>query len=145
MTEASLSALSHEQRRFDPPADLAAARQRDRRGLRAREQRPAGVLGRAGRAGCEWAAAWDQVLDWQLPFAKWFVGGRAQRHRSTASTGTSPTASATGSPTTGSASPRATGGPLTYADLLAEVSQGRQRPRPSSASRQATGSASTCR
>ncbi len=24
----------------------------------------------------EWARPWDQVLDWQLPHAKWFVGGQ---------------------------------------------------------------------
>jgi acetyl-CoA synthetase len=23
-----------------------------------------------------WARRWDQVLDWQPPFAKWFVGGK---------------------------------------------------------------------
>ena len=26
-----------------------------------------------------WDRHWDQVLDWELPFAKWFVGGPAQR------------------------------------------------------------------
>ena len=30
----------------------------------------------------DWFQKWDQVLDWQPPFAKWFVGreGRGRRH-----------------------------------------------------------------
>ncbi len=24
----------------------------------------------------DWSKEWDQILDWQLPFAKWFVGGK---------------------------------------------------------------------
>ena len=23
-----------------------------------------------------WHQKWDQVLDWQMPFAKWFIGGK---------------------------------------------------------------------
>ena len=45
------------------------------------------VAARAGRAGLEgfwaeqaerlrWTKPWDQVLEWDLPFAKWFVGGQ---------------------------------------------------------------------
>jgi len=28
------------------------------------------------RPKSDWFEPWDKVLDWQLPFAKWFVGGR---------------------------------------------------------------------
>ena len=75
MTETSLSALSSESRRFDPPVDLAASANvragvyeeasRDRLGFWAEQAR---LL--------HWDRPWDQVLDWQPPFAKWFVGGR---------------------------------------------------------------------
>ena len=75
MTETSLSALSSESRRFDPPVDLAASANvragvyeeasRDRLGFWAEQAR---LL--------HWDCPWDQVLDWQPPFAKWFVGGR---------------------------------------------------------------------
>ncbi len=74
MTETSLSALSSESRRFDPPAELAAHANvtasayehatKDRLGFWAEQ---------AGRL--EWATPWTEVLDWQPPFAKWFVGG----------------------------------------------------------------------
>jgi acetyl-CoA synthetase len=74
MTESKLSALSSESRRFEPPVGLAAHANvtadayehaaKDR--LRFWEEQ-------AGRL--EWATPWSAVLDWQPPFAKWFVGG----------------------------------------------------------------------
>ncbi len=51
-----------------------------------------------------WAKDWDTICDWQLPFAKWFVGGSAERRRTTASTVTSRPAAATRSRSTGRAS-----------------------------------------
>jgi acetyl-CoA synthetase len=75
MTETSLSALSSETRRFAPPADLAANANvtadayehaaKDRLGFWAEQ---------AERL--QWDRTWDEVLDWQPPFARWFVGGR---------------------------------------------------------------------
>ena len=46
-----------------------------RTGTRGR-RRPRGVLGRAGRSAAPGHQKWDQVLDWDAPFAKWFVGGK---------------------------------------------------------------------
>jgi acetyl-CoA synthetase len=76
VTEQTLSNLLHENRRFDPPADLAAAANvrasaydeaaADREGFWA-----------AAAERLSWAQKWDRVLDWDNPpFAKWFVGGR---------------------------------------------------------------------
>jgi len=74
-TSADVEALATENRRFEPPPELAAsanvtadaydAADRDRLGFWAEQ---------AGRLS--WAEPWDAVLDWQLPFAKWFVGGK---------------------------------------------------------------------
>ena len=69
---------------------------------------------------------WDTILEWDLPFAKWFVGGQAQRRRTTASTATS---------TAGHGDQVAyhwEGEPgdartITYAELLDEVEPRRQR------------------
>ncbi len=72
----ALSNLMHENRRFTPPAELAAAANaqpelydhaaKDRLGFWAEQ---AGEL--------SWAKPWDEVLDWSdAPFAKWFVGGK---------------------------------------------------------------------
>ncbi|HEX6249301.1 MAG TPA: acetate--CoA ligase [Nocardioidaceae bacterium] len=76
MSDETLSNLMREERRFDPPADLAADAN-----LKADEYDRAA----ADRLGfweqqadrLDWAKRWDTVLDWDNPpFAKWFVGGR---------------------------------------------------------------------
>jgi acetyl-CoA synthetase len=74
-TDATLANLLREERRFPPPADLAAqanvtaadydAAKADRLGFWATQARR-----------LTWAKDPDEILDWQLPFAKWFVGGQ---------------------------------------------------------------------
>jgi acetyl-CoA synthetase len=74
VSESSLSALSSESRRFAPPTDLAA---------HANVTADAYEHGAKDRLGfwaeqahrLQWEQPWDEVLDWQPPFAKWFVGG----------------------------------------------------------------------
>jgi acetyl-CoA synthetase len=75
VSEATLSNLSTEQRRFDPPAELA---EHANLTAEAYERAAADRLGfwaeQAERL--DWGQRWDQVLDWSNPpFAKWFVGG----------------------------------------------------------------------
>jgi acetyl-CoA synthetase len=75
MSEPALDALLHETRRFAPPEDLAreanatpdtyAAAARDRLGFWEEQARQ-----------LTWQTPWSQVLDWQLPFSKWFIGGK---------------------------------------------------------------------
>lgn len=70
----TLSNLLQESRRFPPPADLAAdANVR----ADAYETAAADRLGfweeQAGRL--QWERPWDNVLEWEPPFAKWFTGG----------------------------------------------------------------------
>jgi acetyl-CoA synthetase len=75
MTEsAELSVLLHETSQFDPPADLAAT---------ANAQPELYERAKADRLGfwaeqaefLTWDKEWDEVLQWELPHAKWFVGG----------------------------------------------------------------------
>ena len=74
MSESALDALLHENRRFDPPAELA----------RAANAQPGLYDEAADREGfwakqaewLRWETPWSTVLDWQPPFAKWFIGGR---------------------------------------------------------------------
>jgi acetyl-CoA synthetase len=76
MTDPGLSNLMHEERRFEPPPDLAESANvkadvyeraaADRLGFWAEQSER-----------ISWAQPWDEVLDWSnAPFAKWFVGGR---------------------------------------------------------------------
>jgi acetyl-CoA synthetase len=70
-----LATLLSEGRRFPPPAEFAAranataalyqAGDRDREGFWAEQAR-----------SLQWMRPWDQVLEWQPPHAKWFVGGK---------------------------------------------------------------------
>jgi acetyl-CoA synthetase len=75
VSETSLSALSSESRRFEPPADLAATANVTAEVYeRAAVDRLGFWAEQAHRL--RWDRPWDEVLDWQPPFAKWFVGGQ---------------------------------------------------------------------
>ncbi len=76
MSDQTLSNLLKEDRRFEPPADLAAeANLTDGAYARADADREGFWAEQAERLS--WAQRWDRVLDWDdPPFAKWYVGGR---------------------------------------------------------------------
>ncbi|MFY0408775.1 acetate--CoA ligase [Solicola sp. PLA-1-18] len=78
MTEQTqgLSNLSHEERRFEPPADLAAAANVKADAYeRAAQDRLGFWAEQADKLS--WETPYTEVLDWtDPPFAKWFVGGR---------------------------------------------------------------------
>ena len=77
MSDETLSNLSHEERHFDPPKELAENANVTADGLRRGRQGPARVLGEGGRAARPGTPSGTQVLDWDnAPFAKWFVGGK---------------------------------------------------------------------
>ena len=108
MSEETLSNLSREERRFEPPAEIAenANVKAD-----AYERAAADRLGfwaeQAERL--DWDQKWDRVLDWDNPpFAKWFVGGTHQRGVQLRGPARRGRRTATGWPSTGSASRRTT-------------------------------------
>jgi acetyl-CoA synthetase len=76
VSEETLSNLSREERRFEPPAELAEhANLKAEAYARAAENREAFWAEQAERL--DWDQKWDRVLDWDNPpFAKWFVGGK---------------------------------------------------------------------
>jgi acetyl-CoA synthetase len=76
MTEQTgLSALASESRRFEPPPDLAKSANVT---ADVYDEARADRLGfwetQAGRL--QWDKEWDAALEWEPPFAKWFVGGQ---------------------------------------------------------------------
>ncbi|HEY8790309.1 MAG TPA: acetate--CoA ligase [Actinopolymorphaceae bacterium] len=73
--EDALSNLLQENRRFPPPADLAAAANVDASWYARADADYEGFWAeQAGRL--HWDKPWDRILDWtNPPFAKWFVGG----------------------------------------------------------------------
>jgi acetyl-CoA synthetase len=76
VTEETLSNLLKEDRRFEPPAEIAEhANLKAEAYDRAASDREAFWAEQAERL--DWDQKWDRVLDWDdPPFAKWFVGGR---------------------------------------------------------------------
>jgi acetyl-CoA synthetase len=74
-SEQTLSNLGHEDRRFEPPEDLARdANVKEEAYERAAKDRLAFWEEAAERL--TWGKRWDTVLDWENPpFAKWYVGG----------------------------------------------------------------------
>jgi acetyl-CoA synthetase len=75
VTEETLSNLSREERRFEPPAEIAEnANLKEEAYERAANDPEAFWAEQAERLS--WDQKWDRVLDWDdPPFAKWFVGG----------------------------------------------------------------------
>ncbi|MEO3814241.1 acetate--CoA ligase [Sphaerisporangium sp. B11E5] len=73
-TQETLSNLLQENRRFEPPAELASAANIT---ADAYDEAAADRIGFWERAAerLTWGRRWDTALEWNAPFAKWFVGG----------------------------------------------------------------------
>ena len=72
---AQIDALLQENRHFDPPpAFAAAAHVRDPKIYDEAARDPEAFWAKFA-AELEWSTPWTQVLDWQPPHARWFVGG----------------------------------------------------------------------
>ena len=71
---AALDALLHEHRAFPPTSAFAPTRSR-RAALYDDAQGPRRVVGRARRGRSSGPSPGTPTLEWELPFAKWFVGG----------------------------------------------------------------------
>ncbi len=75
MSEQTLSNLMSEDRRFEPPADLAENANVKEEAYARADSDPEAFWADAAKR-LDWGTKWDQVLDWSdPPFAKWFVGG----------------------------------------------------------------------
>ena len=73
--EEGLSALLHETRTFPPPEDLAK-HANAQPGIYAEADADPLAFWEAQAKRLTWAEPWTEVLEWDLPFAKWFVGGK---------------------------------------------------------------------
>jgi acetyl-CoA synthetase len=81
MSQPTIESILNEQRLFHPPAEFA--QQARVSGMAAYEDLyqkaaadPATFWAELAEQELHWFKKWDQVLDWQPPFAKWFVGGK---------------------------------------------------------------------
>ena len=81
MSEATIESILQEKRLFHPPADFSPKSQiksiEEYQRLYARAQAdPQQFWAELADRELHWFQKWDRVLDWQPPFAKWFVGGK---------------------------------------------------------------------
>jgi acetyl-CoA synthetase len=81
MSNPTIESILNEKRLFQPPAELAAQAQfknfSDYEQLYAKAKAdPAAFWAELAQQELHWFKPWDQVLDWQPPFAKWFEGGK---------------------------------------------------------------------
>ncbi|MDR5683275.1 MAG: acetate--CoA ligase [Armatimonadota bacterium] len=76
-TQAGIEALLIEQRRFAPPAEFARrANMNDPRVYEEAARDPEAFWGRYAASELHWFRRWDRVLEWDVPWAKWFIGGQ---------------------------------------------------------------------
>jgi acetyl-CoA synthetase len=81
MSDITIESVLQESRLFQPPAELATnAHVKSLAEYETLYQQaqsdPAGFWANLAQTELEWMAPWTQVLDWQPPFAKWFVNGK---------------------------------------------------------------------
>ncbi|MBU6380752.1 MAG: acetate--CoA ligase, partial [Acidobacteria bacterium] len=120
MTSDSIENLSSENRTFAPSAEFAAAANA-KADLYAQADADRLKFWESQAEALTWHKKWDSVLEWQSPFAKWFVGGKLN---ATVSTLDRHVQEGKGNRVAfhfeGEPGDTRT---ITYADLLAEVSQ----------------------
>jgi acetyl-CoA synthetase len=71
----TIEALFHEQRRFPPPPAIAAAANAQP-GIHEEAERDYLAFWKSWADKLEWMAPYGNVLEWNEPFAKWFVDGK---------------------------------------------------------------------
>ncbi|MBD0335238.1 MAG: acetate--CoA ligase [Cyanobacteria bacterium Co-bin13] len=81
MAEPTIESILNEKRLFAPPPEFAQQSQfKSQEDYEALYQQaaadPAAFWAELAEKELHWFKKWDTVLDWQPPFAKWFVGGK---------------------------------------------------------------------
>ena len=71
-----IEALFAEQREFAPPPDFAAQANATSELYQRAEQDVEAFWAAEAEQRLSWSRPWDTVLEWDLPYAKWFVGGQ---------------------------------------------------------------------
>jgi acetyl-CoA synthetase len=71
----SISNLGHEDRHFPPSAEFAA-QANAKADLYAEADKDRLAFWEKQASALHWDTKWNQVLEWKVPFAKWFLGGK---------------------------------------------------------------------
>lgn len=81
MSQATIESILQEERLFQPPAEFSQAAhikslEEYQRIYAKSVAEPEVFWGELAEQELHWFQKWDKVLDWQPPFAQWFVGGK---------------------------------------------------------------------
>ncbi|MDZ8054352.1 MAG: acetate--CoA ligase [Aulosira sp. ZfuVER01] len=81
MSQATIESTLQEERLFQSPVEFSQAAyikslEEYQRIYAKSVADPAGFWGELAEQELQWFQKWDKVLDWQPPFAQWFVGGK---------------------------------------------------------------------
>ena len=76
MDEKAIDALLEENRVFPPSAEFAAQANVNDESLHEWGERDPEGFWASIASELHWFKPWDKVLEWDAPFAKWFVNGR---------------------------------------------------------------------
>ena len=71
----SIENLGHENRKFPPSAQFVA-QANAKPSLFGEAEKDRLKFWEKEAENLSWDKKWSQVLDWQMPFAKWFIGGK---------------------------------------------------------------------
>ncbi|MEP6469161.1 MAG: acetyl-coenzyme A synthetase N-terminal domain-containing protein, partial [Chloroflexota bacterium] len=76
--EGTIENLLREERSFPPPPDFVAQANFNDASIydRAASEEGFRAFWAEESKQIDWIEPWTEVLDWQLPYAKWFVGGK---------------------------------------------------------------------
>ena len=72
----TIEALLQERRTFEPPEEFASRRTSTIRRCTRGEPRTPTAGGRQQAERLDWFERWDQVLEWDPPHHRWFMGGK---------------------------------------------------------------------
>ena len=75
-TDPTLDSLLHEERRFPPPPDFARRASAADPAVYAQAAANPEAFWERCAEQLHWFRRWERVLDWQPPFARWFLGGQ---------------------------------------------------------------------
>jgi acetyl-CoA synthetase len=76
MPDKAIEVLLEEKRNFAPPEQLKKSAHVKSGSLFASARKDPQAFWAKAAKELEWFRPWDQVLEWNLPWAKWFVGGK---------------------------------------------------------------------
>ena len=81
MSELTIESILQEKRVFNPPTELSQnafikSMEEYKKLYASAEQDPSGFWAKLAEEELHWFKKWSKTLDWQPPFAKWFVDGK---------------------------------------------------------------------